>query len=174
MPFETLIVLAAQAAKISAPLLLAICTQETGLQNKITLQDGKTSSYGICQIKLGTARSMGYRGGPKGLMDPKTNANFRSLYVKFQLEKYGDWCKATAAYNVGRYNESQKSPGYPKNLKYVRKVQKRLEKGLQEKLSCDINKDYERNGTRLRIHSAKPKDNPNRRSCIQPKKCRTP
>jgi soluble lytic murein transglycosylase-like protein len=86
--------------------------------------DGGTPTYGICQVKYETAQMLGYSGQPSGLMDPKENAKWAANYLRYQQVRYGDWCKAIAAYNAGRYNESTVMPGYPRNLKYVNNVKK--------------------------------------------------
>lgn len=135
--YTTIILAAAKAAKVSGALLLAICTHESNLKNVEVPHDGGSPSYGICQIKFGTAQMLGYEGSAKGLMNPATNAKWAAQYLRYQNERYeGSWCRVTAAYNAGRYNESQILPGYPRNLKYVRKVQAKLEAHLQHKLSC--------------------------------------
>lgn len=140
--YETIILAAAKAAKISGPLLLAICIQESNLKNVEVPHDGGSPSYGICQIKYETAKMLGYSGHAKGLMNPSTNAKWAASYLKYQKERYEyDWCKAVAAYNAGRYNESKVAPGYPRNLKYVRKVQNYLNDELQYKLSCVTTKE---------------------------------
>lgn len=80
---------------------------------------------------------MGYKGQPKGLMNPAINADIAAKYLKYQMDRYdNNWCKVTAAYNAGTFNESTKYPGLPRNVKYVRKVQKKLEKHLHYKLAC--------------------------------------
>lgn len=141
MTFTAIILAAALTAQVSPKLLLAICMQESNLQNVIVPHDGGTPTYGICQVKLGTAQMIGYTGTAQGLMDPATNAKWAANYLKYQKDRYDhDWCKAVAAYNAGRYNESTVSPGYPKNLKYVRGVQKRMDVDLQHRLQCETNK----------------------------------
>jgi len=137
MIYETIILAAAKAAKVSGALLLAICTHESGLKNVKVPDDGGSPTYGICQVKYGTAQMMGFTGKPKDLMDPETNAKYAAAYLKYQKERYeSDWVKATAAYNAGTYNESSKIPGCPKNLKYIRHVRKKLDESLQDKLRC--------------------------------------
>lgn len=133
-----IIMSAAKSAKVSGAILFAICSHESGLQNKIVHRDGGSPSYGICQVKLDTAVMFGYQGPAMGLMDPETNAKYAALYLKYQHKRYQNWCRAIAAYNAGRYNESRKLPGYPRNLKYVRRVQRKLNNRLQKITSCDI------------------------------------
>jgi soluble lytic murein transglycosylase-like protein len=137
MTYELMIIAAAKLVKVSPQLLLAICVTESNLKNVVVPHDGGSPTYGICQVKLDTAKMLGYTGNAKGLMDPKTNIKFAALYLKYQKDRYQyDWCKATAAYNAGRYNESKKMPGYPMNLKYVRLVQSKLEPKHRYKLTC--------------------------------------
>lgn len=137
MTYEAIIIAAAKLAKVSPQLLLAICVTESDLKNVEVPHDGGSPTYGICQVKLGTAQMLGYKGTAKGLMIPVTNAKYAAKYLKFQKDRYSyDWCKATAAYNSGTYNMSKVTPGYPMNLKYVRKVQSKLEPKNRFKLSC--------------------------------------
>lgn len=146
MNYVPIIIAAAKAAKVSSALLVAICTYESdGLKNIKVEHDGKgdTPSYGICMVKQETAEMLGYTGTPDGLMNPRTNAKWAAKYLAYhafnRYDNYGsnDWCKLTAAYNAGTYFESKKVPGKPRNLIYVRRVQKFLEEDLQDRLSCD-------------------------------------
>lgn len=123
MDYKTIILLAAKKASVSGSLLLAICTHESGLKNIMVKSDGGSPTYGICQIKQETAKMQGWTGEAKLLMNPRTNAKYAALYLKFQLDRYeGDEIKAVSAYNAGRYNESHISPGNPRNLRYVNNV----------------------------------------------------
>lgn len=139
MSFATIIVAAAKKIGMSGSLLLAICTHESGLKNVLVPHDGGSPSYGICQIKYETAKMVGFTGKAKELMDPKINAQWAAAYLKFQKSRYdGDWMKSAAAYNSGTYNESKKVPGCPRNLKYIKRVQKNLDEKLQDRLNCAI------------------------------------
>ena len=139
MTYTAIILAAAKAAKISGELLLAICTQESNLTNIVVYHDGDSPSYGVCQIKFGTAQMLGFKGRPKDLVDVGTNAKWAAKYLKYQENRYSttDWCALSAAYNAGSFNESKKFPGKPRNLLYVRKVQTKLAVHLQERLSCE-------------------------------------
>lgn len=143
----SIIVLAAKVAKVSPELLLAICMHESGLKNVEVPHDGGSPTYGICQVKLGTAQMIGYKGTGKGLMNPTENAKWAAEYLKWQMERYnGNYCKAVSAYNAGTYNESDITPGKPRNLRYVRNVQAKLKYHLQPKLSCDNNSEIAKLG----------------------------
>ncbi|NJO48238.1 MAG: lytic transglycosylase domain-containing protein [Leptolyngbyaceae cyanobacterium RM2_2_4] len=142
MSYVSIILLAAKKAGISGSLLLAICTHESGLKNVLVPHDGGSPTYGICQVKYDTAKMMGFTGEAKDLMTPEVNTKWAAEYLKYQKSRYdGDWMKSTAAYNSGTYNESKKVPGCPRNLKYIRFVQKKLEDSLKHRLSCDSVKD---------------------------------
>lgn len=88
---------------IPAPLLAAVCYTESAHKPHATnLDDNGSSSIGLCQIKLATAKQMGYTGAVEGLYDGKVNAKFAAKYLKYQLDRYpGEWTDAIAAYNAG-------------------------------------------------------------------------
>jgi hypothetical protein len=147
---EQMILLLTQTAKIvgiSPQLLIAICMTETNLRNIDTPNDGITTSYGVCQVKLETAQFMGkvYKKPhlvaftSEDMRDLKKNIKVAALYVKYQIERYdGDLCRAVAAYNAGRFKESTKYPGKPFNWKYVEKVQSKVNDDpvLESSLEC--------------------------------------
>lgn len=139
MTYSAIILAAAKAAKVSGVLLLAICGYESNLTNVVVYHDGKSPSYGICQVKYETAQMIGFKGKAESLISPTVNAKWAAKYLAYQGKRYGedDWCKLVAAYNAGSYNESKKVPGKPRNLKYVRRVQKRLPDEFKPRLSCE-------------------------------------
>lgn len=139
MTIISTILAAAKAAKVSGVLLVAICTHESGLTNTYVAHDGGSPSIGVCQVKENTARMLGFKGKAKDLMAPGLNAKYAAKYLKYQIDRYGEdnWCKLTAAYNAGSYNESKRVKGKPRNLKYVRLVQKKLAPDYKNKLSCE-------------------------------------
>lgn len=132
-----LIMAISKAVGVPGVLLLAICTHESGLKNIVTPDDNGSPSYGICQIKMDTAASLGYQGNKDSLMIPKINIRYAAKYLKMQLERYDDsWCKATAAYNSGTYNPSKAIPGKPRNLKYVNRIILLLDDKYKDYLIC--------------------------------------
>lgn len=139
MDVVTIILSAAKSVGVSGSLLLAICNHESGgFKYNYTAHDKGSPSYGVCQIKLNSAKQLGFHGNPRDLMNPKINARFAALYLKYQQSRYGknDWCVLAASYNSGSYSESKKYPGFPKNLKYVKLVQKKLPSKLRYRLQC--------------------------------------
>lgn len=68
----------------------------------IHYRDGNEDSLGICQIKLSTAKFMGFKGTRKQLMDPQYNIYFAGKYLKHQIARYnGAVDKGIMAYNIG-------------------------------------------------------------------------
>lgn len=97
-------------------LLSAVCYVESKHKvDAMHLDDGNSNSVGICQIKLSTARWLGFKGTEADLKNPKTNIHYAAKYLKYQLKRYGnDINKAISAYNAGSFKKS--------NHKYVNKV----------------------------------------------------
>jgi hypothetical protein len=99
-----------QTYKLPDDLLSAVCWHESSHKVETFVKhDGKkkgnkksTPSYGICQLKLATARAMGYTGKAANLMDPSTNIDIAGKYLAFQIDRYHkDYAKAVTAYNQG-------------------------------------------------------------------------
>ena len=132
---------AAKAMHISAALLVAVCSQETGLKNITNYQDGTSDSIGVCQLKTDTANFLVDNYHLKrhitseSLSNPKTNAYFAALYLKYQLDRYNqNWYQAVAAYNAGSYLEKKRKPGYAINHWYAMKVMEKLPLEFQPKI----------------------------------------
>jgi soluble lytic murein transglycosylase-like protein len=145
MDIVSIILNTAKTVQVSGTLLLAICSHES---NNFTMNyshyDHGSPSYGYCQVKIRTAIILGFKGSPKELIEPKTNSYYAAKYLKSKEEKYGeDWVKMTAAYNAGVYNPSNRVLGCPRNLKYIKKVQKKLPVEFQEKLNCGKKKGHQ-------------------------------
>lgn len=99
-------------------LLAAICSVESSLNpyQKPT-DDNGSLSYGMCQIKEGTARLVGFNSKVNILSNVKVNTYYAAMYLKKQLERYnGDWIVALAAYNAGSAH------WHIRNQEYVNKV----------------------------------------------------
>lgn len=112
--------LGATLANVNPYLMLAVCSAESDFRNVINKYDGGSPSYGVCQIKYGTAKMMGYKGSAGGLMDPVDNAYYASRYVAYQYRRYNkDLACAISAYNAGRCIKSNQKT-------YVKRVMDRL------------------------------------------------
>lgn len=137
MTYSSIILAAANLAKVSGALLLAICTQESNLTNSMVLHDGGSPSYGVCQLKFETAKMLGFKGRPQDLMDVSINASYAAKYLAYQESRYGDdWVKLAGSYNSGTYNPSSKIRGCPRNLKYIKAVKSKLEGADRARMVC--------------------------------------
>ena len=110
--------------KLPKGLLNAVCWVESSHRPQVIHKDdGKGHSVGLCQIKIGTARMLGFSGTQEDLLDPVVNAYYSGKYLSKQIKRYnGNLTKAIAAYNAGRFNADEN--GLPLNKKYVKKVMK--------------------------------------------------
>lgn len=60
-------------------------------------------NYGLMQIRFGTARAMGYRGAPGGLLNAQTNLRYGMRYLaRGWKASGGDVCRTIAHYQTGR------------------------------------------------------------------------
>ncbi len=111
-----LFITVSQSLSLPPGLMSAICYTESRHNVKaINYHDGDGDSLGNCQIKLASARFVGYRGDARRLMQPEANVLWASKYFRYQLFRYnGDVVSAISAYNAGTARKT--------NLEYVRKV----------------------------------------------------
>lgn len=118
------VVWAADKAEIPRSLLLAVCYGESNFntKKKLTHMDGKTLSFGICQVKLESAQWLDLyckhkmKVTPLRLNDHKVNAFYAAKLLKYQLKRYkGNWQLAVDAYNKGTAISSKS--GYVKRFK---------------------------------------------------------
>lgn len=88
---------------IPAGLLTSLCYVES--KHKITAvhkDDGGEDSLGVCQIKLSTAKELGFRGTVKQLMQPNYNVKYSAKFLRKQIDRYnGNVRKAVISYNRG-------------------------------------------------------------------------
>lgn len=84
-------------------LLASLCYVESKHDiNSIHHDDGGSDSLGVCQVKLETAKWIGFKGTKKDLMVPVNNIGAAAGYLRIQLDRYhGDITKAVIAYNKG-------------------------------------------------------------------------
>ena len=98
-----ILVAAALLNGLPPDIFVAMCEVESGLNAKVIHKnDGRGSSLGVCQVKFGTARMVGYHGRSVELLQPRVNAQVASLYLSHQLTRYkGNLTAALIAYNAG-------------------------------------------------------------------------
>lgn len=125
------IIWAADKAEVPRELVLAVCWGESSFRNKlVTHMDGETPSYGVCQVKLETARFMDkiyhhkVKATPKMLDKVGINAFYAACYLRYQLAKYNqDWKLAVDAYNKGhaKGHKTQYVKRFEENRKHLKK-----------------------------------------------------
>lgn len=101
---------------LPANLLSSLCYVES--KHKISAihrDDGGSSSLGVCQIKLSTAKGLGFKGSAKDLMRPDTNISYAAKYLSKQIHRYNSVRLGVIAYNRGNAKHLTTS-------KYQRKV----------------------------------------------------
>jgi soluble lytic murein transglycosylase-like protein len=71
--------IAQQAAANNVPvsLIRRVIKRESGGDSRAVYK----GNYGLMQIRLGTARALGYRGDAAGLLDPQTNLTYAVKYL---------------------------------------------------------------------------------------------
>lgn len=111
-----------KAIELPTGLLSGLCYVESA--HKISAKKKeKDSSYslGVCEIKLNTARMVGFVGTSESLMKPGVNIKYAAKYLKYQIVRYhGDLYKAIGAYNSGTYHQNH--GGRARNEAYISKV----------------------------------------------------
>jgi soluble lytic murein transglycosylase-like protein len=62
-------------------------------------------NYGLMQIRLGTARALGYRGTAEGLLDPQTNMTYGMRYLAgAYAAAHGNEARTLVLYSSGYYS----------------------------------------------------------------------
>lgn len=108
-------------------LLQSICYVESGGNpNIINYHDGDGDSYGLCQIKLTTARMYGFGGDFRQLLKPFVNLTYAARHIRYLMNKYQNVDCAIAAYNYGTCKKN--SRGQIWNRGYVKKVHNKIQK----------------------------------------------
>jgi len=94
----------AGAAGLPASLVERVIRRESG-GNPRAVHAG---NYGLMQIRLGTARAMGYTGSAAGLLDPQTNVTYALRYLAGAYRAAGgNESRAVALYSRGYYDQAK-------------------------------------------------------------------
>lgn len=114
----------ARRFKVDPDLLISICSVESLCRTKaINHNDGtreqkrkgiKSRSYGMFQIKMATAKALGFNPKRESLLNPKSNTYYAAKLLRSLYNRYGNTIKVVSAYNAGSYTK--------KNAKYVDRV----------------------------------------------------
>ena len=89
----------AAAYGVSSSLAHAVVRHESNFQPNVR---GRAGEIGLMQIKLSTARGLGYTGSAKGLYNPSTNIQFGMKYLAMANKLGGgSTCGTILKYNAG-------------------------------------------------------------------------
>lgn len=98
-PFGSIISSYATAYGVPEALAHAVVRVESNFRPKVT---GAAGEIGLMQLKLGTARMMGYSGSASALYDPETNIKYGMKYLAKALQlSDGSTCGTILKYNAG-------------------------------------------------------------------------
>ena len=83
-------------------LLSSLCFVESRhIASTVHENDGPSHSYGVCQVKLETAKSLGFKGTEQELLFPVNNIYYAAKYLSKQILRYNNVTKGIVAYNRG-------------------------------------------------------------------------
>jgi len=94
----------AGAAGLPASLVERVIRRESGGNPRAA----HAGNYGLMQIRLATARAMGYTGSAAGLLDPQTNMTYALRYLAGAYRAAGgNENRAVALYSRGYYTQAK-------------------------------------------------------------------
>ena len=109
--YDALVAVHAAANNIPEALIHRVIVRESKYQKDLV---GSCGCIGLMQIKLGTARGLGYTGTAEGLRDPDINLTYA---VKYLAGAYGaansDHKRAMHYYASGYYRAAKRQPRHP-------------------------------------------------------------
>jgi soluble lytic murein transglycosylase-like protein len=104
--YDALIAQHAQANNVPEALVHRVILRESRYQPQLV---GRGGAIGLMQIKLATARSMGYTGDAVGLRDPNTNLTYAVKYLAGAYRAAnGDHARAIHYYAAGYYEAAKR------------------------------------------------------------------
>ncbi len=104
--YEALVVAHAGANGVPVALVHRVIVRESRYQPKLV---GRGGTIGLMQIKLATARSLGYTGDAEGLRDPNTNLAYGVKYLAGAYHAAnGDHNRAMHLYASGYYEVAKR------------------------------------------------------------------
>ena len=100
--YRLMVALLARANGVPPSLVHRVIVRESGY-NENAINSG---NYGLMQIRLGTARALGYSGTADGLLDPETNMAYAVRYLAGAYRAaHGDEERAIALYSSGYHGK---------------------------------------------------------------------
>jgi soluble lytic murein transglycosylase-like protein len=104
---DSLIAMHAAANNLPEALVRRIIKRESGGNPRVISK----GNYGLMQIRLGTARAMGYQGSAAGLLDADTNMTYAVKYLAGAYHTAGGNADRTVHYYAAGYYFAAKSKG---------------------------------------------------------------
>ena len=98
--YDELVARHAQANGVSVELVHRVIVRESRYNASLV---GRGGTIGLMQIKLATARSLGYTGTAEGLRDPDTNLTYAVKYLAGAYRAAGGNHNRAVAYYAGGY-----------------------------------------------------------------------
>jgi soluble lytic murein transglycosylase-like protein len=119
-PYDKIIAKYARTYGVPVSLAHAVIRVESNYKPKAR---GSAGEIGLMQLKLQTARGLGYRGSARGLYNPSTNLRYGMAYLG-QARKLGgkSVCGTILKYNAGHYAKRMN----PVSARYCSKVKAHL------------------------------------------------
>lgn len=99
----------ASANNLPEDLLRRVIKRESGGNPRVISK----GNYGLMQIRLGTARALGYRGTVAGLLDPDTNMTYAVKYLAGAYRAAGGNHDRAVHYYAAGYYYAAKRRGLP-------------------------------------------------------------
>ncbi|UXN05200.1 MULTISPECIES: lytic transglycosylase domain-containing protein [unclassified Bartonella] len=119
-PYEDIIKRHAAANNVPVDMAHAVVKTESNYNKNAR---GRAGEIGLMQIKLSTARSLGYRGSAKALYDPQTNIEYGMKYLGLAHQlSGGNMCNTILKYNAGHAAKRMN----PVSARYCSKVKSYL------------------------------------------------
>jgi soluble lytic murein transglycosylase-like protein len=106
--FASLVSTHAQANGVPESLVHRVIMRESRYNSRAVSR----GNYGIMQIRLGTARAMGYTGSAAGLLDPNTNMTYAVRYLAGAYRAAGGNHNRAMAYYAGGFYYAAKRQGF--------------------------------------------------------------
>jgi soluble lytic murein transglycosylase-like protein len=104
--YDALVATHAKANAVPEALIHRVIVRESRYQPELV---GRGGTIGLMQIKLATARSLGYTGDAEGLRDPNTNLTYAVKYLAGAYRAAnGDHNRAVAYYASGYYEAAKR------------------------------------------------------------------
>ena len=104
--YEAMVASHASASGVPAALVHRVIVRESRYQPRLV---GRGGTIGLMQIKLATARGLGYTGTAEGLRDPDTNLTYAVKYLAGAYRAaHGDHDRAVHYYAAGYYEVAKR------------------------------------------------------------------